>query len=52
MAKAEALQPEFRDPKQYEEARDFLLEYFAILQDKAKFKNKIVDKAIVGAEKD
>ena len=50
MAKAEALQPEFRDPKQYEEARDFLLEYFAILQDKAKFKNKIVDKAIVGAE--
>jgi hypothetical protein len=45
LAKTEELKPEFRDEKQYEEARSYILEYFDILEDSAKFKNKIEDKA-------
>lgn len=45
LAKAEALQPEFRNPKQYDEARAYILEFFDILENKTDFKNKIVDKA-------
>ena len=46
LAKAEALQPEFRDPKEYDKARDFILEFFDILEDNSKYRDKIVDKAI------
>lgn len=51
LAKAEALQPEFRDPKEYDRARDFILEFFDILEDKSKYRAKIVDKAIVPPKK-
>jgi hypothetical protein len=45
LAKAEALKPAFRDTKEYDEARDFILEYFDILEDKSKYRDKIVNKA-------
>jgi hypothetical protein len=45
LAKAETLKPEFRDPKQYEEARDYILEFFEIIESPANFKRQILDKA-------
>jgi hypothetical protein len=45
LAKAEALKTEFRDQKEYEEAREYILEFFAILESPADFKRQILDKA-------
>ena len=45
LAKAEALKPEFRDQKEYEEAREYILEFFEILESPADFKRQILDKA-------
>ena len=45
MAKAEAIKPEFRDVKEYEEAREFILEFFRILESPSDFKRQIADKA-------
>lgn len=45
LAKAESLEPEFRDQKEYQEARNYILEFFNILEDRSKFESKILNKA-------
>lgn len=47
LARAAALKPEFRDVKQYEESRKFLLEFFDILEDPASYKRMVLDRAQV-----
>ena len=45
LAKAEDLKPAFRDVKEYDEAREFILEFYSILESPADFKRQILDKA-------
>ena len=45
LAKAEELKPAFRDEKEYQEAREYIMEFFGILEDPADFKRQILDKA-------
>ena len=47
LARADALKPDFRDEKQFEEARKFLLEFFEIMEDPARYKRMVLDKAQV-----
>ncbi len=45
LAKADELKPEFRDPKQFEEAREYIGEFFSILESPARYKRDILDRA-------
>jgi hypothetical protein len=45
LAKAEALKPAFRDVKEYDEAREFILEFYGILESPSEFRRQILDKA-------
>lgn len=46
-AKAQALKPAFRDEKQYEEALEFVGEFYGILESPSRFQREIVDRARV-----